>query len=221
MVVINPQHFLPKGAGLLVQEDGVSLKVYAAAPDGALRAGGQDTDQRLPPFTGPQARQFPDNLNPFLVVLNAEMAFRRFKRYPHSLCDEYTELADLTLDLVEKIYFQPIVDEIEKERKELRVSLAKDAEEEVHMGSVDELGAKTSDDRDRTITRKAEKSSRTGRVVERPGPGASHDKIIEYRQYLMSGLVNDTGLQTRAGKRHGYARVRVRVHKAVPVYPYG
>jgi hypothetical protein len=34
-------------------------------------------------------------------------------------------------------------------------------------------------------------------------------------------VVNDTGLQTRAGKRHGYARVRVRVHKAVPVYPYG
>ncbi len=186
---MNPQCFLPKGAGLLVHvdQDSVSHKVYVAAPDGALRAGGQN-DQRLPPFTGPQARVAPDILNPFLVVINAEMAFRRFKRHPHSLCDEYTELIDLTISLVEKIYFQPLVYEIEMETEEIRVQFAKDAEGDVRMGSVDKFRAKTSIDKNKSINLKdAGKSSRSGRVVERPGPGASHDKVIEYRQYLMSG----------------------------------
>lgn len=31
------------------------------------------------------------------------------------------------------------------------------------------------------------KNSRTRTVVKRMGPGASHDEIIEYNQYLMSG----------------------------------
>jgi hypothetical protein len=50
--------------------------------------------------------------------------------------------------------------------------------------------------------------------------GQIHEQMDD-QDRLVGRLVNDTGLQTRAGKRHGYARVRVRVHKAVPVYPYG
>jgi hypothetical protein len=57
---MNPHHFLPKGTGFLVhndmEADRLSHKVYVVAPDGALRAGRQNQDERLPPFTGPQAR---------------------------------------------------------------------------------------------------------------------------------------------------------------------
>jgi hypothetical protein len=198
MVVLNPQRFLPRGAGFLVHVDqGVhhlSHKVYVVAPDGALRAGGQNDGLRLPPFTGPQARKSADALNPFLVVINADMAFRRFRRNASPLCQEFTELIDLTIKLAEKIYFQPLVDEIEEEIERSRsvrniaIQAAKDAARDVRMGSMDEFGAKTSNDKDKNITRKdARKFSRTGRVVERPGPGASHGEIIEYRRYLMSG----------------------------------
>ena len=195
---MNPHHFLPKGTGLLVHNDlegdRLSYKVYVVAPDGALRAGGRNLDERLPPFTGPQARAPEDTLNPFLVVINAEMAFRRFKRNPHALCKEYEELIDLTIELVQKIYFQPLVIRIEVEIEKIRtgriaaVQDAKDAQGDVHMGGVDEFGARTNNDADKTITRKdAGRFSRTGRVVNRPDPDAPHDMIVEYLQYLMSG----------------------------------
>ncbi len=188
---------MPNGAGFLVgsvQEGGIlSNKVYVVAEDGALRVGQQISDQRLPCFAGPQLRAPVDILNPLLVVINAEMAFRRFKRTPHPLCQEYDELVDLTIELVKKIYFQPLVDIAWKEIEEIRltrniaVEAARDAEGDVHMGNVDEFGAKTRDGEDKTITRRDGRFSRTGRVVERPNPGACHDKTIEYYQYLMSG----------------------------------
>jgi len=195
---MNPHHFLPKGTGFLVHNDmegdHLSHKVYVVAPDGALRAGGRNHDERLPPFTGPRARAPADSLNPFLVVINAEMAFRRFKRHPHALYEDYEELINLTIELVQKIYFQPLVSRIEEEIEKIRtgriaaVQGAKDAQGDVHMGGVDEFGARTSNDADKTITRRdAGRFSRTGRVVEKPDPGAPHNKIIEYRQYLMSG----------------------------------
>ena len=165
MVVMNPRDFLQNGIGLLFYEGDVkSGRVYVAAPDGVLRAGRQNTDPRLPAFAGPKARAPADRLNPFLVVINAEMAFRRFRKHPHSLCDGYTELIDLTMSLIKKIYFEPLVAEIELEL--------------VQMGNLD----------NHTTARKdSAKFSRTRRVVGKPGPGASHDEIIQYRQYLMSG----------------------------------
>ena len=195
MIVLNPQHFLPRGAGFLVHIDqGVhhlSHNVYVVAPDGALRAGQQNDDQRLPSFTGPQARALADSLNLFLVIINADMAFRRFRRNASPLCQEFTELIDLTIKLAEKIYFQPLVNEIEEEMERNRnarnvaIQAAKDADGDVRMN---EFGATTSNDRNKTMTRKdARKFSRTGQVINKPGPGASHDEIIEYRQYLMSG----------------------------------
>jgi hypothetical protein len=195
MVVLHPQHFLPNGAGFLVnslQDDSLTSKVYVVAEDGALRVGKKASDQRLVCFAGPEHRAPEGVLNPLLVAINAEMAFRRFKRTPHPVCQEYSELIDLTIELVKKIYFQPVVDIAFKEIGEIRsarniaVEAARDGD--VHMGSVDEFGAKTREGEDRTITRRdARRFSRTGRVVERPDPGASHDKTIEYCQYLMSG----------------------------------
>jgi len=120
------------------------------------------------------------------------MAFRRFKRAPHPLCQEYDELIDLTIELVKKIYFQPLVDIAWKEIEETRstrnivVEAARGAGD-VHMGSVDEFGEITEDRKDKTITRRDGRYSRIGRVVARPDPGACHDETIEYYQYLMSG----------------------------------
>ena len=195
---MNPQHFLPNGAGLLVkvgqETEGLSHNLYVVAQDGALRAGRRTTDARLLSFCGPQARDLDKKLNPFLVVLNAEMAFRRFCRRPHSLCDEYTELIDLTITLGDKIYFQPIIDEIELEIEDNRRTYIKAPDGDVEMRDVDEFGAKASDDKDKTITRKdAARSSRMRQVVDRPGPDASPEKVVDYYRYLMSGY----GMTTR------------------------
>jgi hypothetical protein len=186
---MNPQHFLPKGVGFLVhtkQGSDLTHKVYVVAADGALRVGRQGDDERLPSFAGPN-REDQDILNPFPVVLNADMAFRRFKRRPLSLCKEYSDLIELTRELAEKIYFKPLVQKIEKRIAEY-VAPTKSGDEDVHMEGGDEFGAQTSKDNDETVTRKnVGKFSRLGRVVERPGPGASYEEMIEYRKYLMSG----------------------------------
>jgi hypothetical protein len=90
---------------------------------------------------------------------------------------------------VHKIYFKPLVDQIEWTLKQIRLAYSTDREGDVNMeGAVDEFGTGKAVDSDKTVTQKAVgKKSRTGRVVKEPGPGASHDDIISYRQYLMSG----------------------------------
>ncbi|KXN85511.1 hypothetical protein AN958_11236 [Leucoagaricus sp. SymC.cos] len=193
LVLLHPRHYLQKkGSALTVfteHEDDLSGKMYLVSPDGALREGSENNKPRLPAFTSNRARASEDVLNPFLVCLNAEIAFRRFRRRPHPLCAEYTELIDLTIDLVHKIYFKPLVDQIEWKLNQSRLAYSKDAEGDVNMGgTVDEFGTGEAVGNDKTITsRVIGKKSRTGTVVKRPGPFASHDEIIEYNQYLMSG----------------------------------
>ncbi|KDR80414.1 hypothetical protein GALMADRAFT_242840 [Galerina marginata CBS 339.88] len=158
--------------------------MYVVSPDGALREGPDNSSPRLPAFVSNRARLPEDALNPFLVVLNAEIAFRCFKRRPHQLCADYTELIDLTTELVNKIYFQPLVDVLEQRRKQTRLAYSTKAEGDVDMEeTVDEFG-----------TRKAGgnvKKSRTETVVQQPGPDASHDEVVEYSLYLMSGCDYD------------------------------
>ena len=196
---MHPQHFLPHGTVLLVNFDGNdgnrSHKMYRVASDGALRTGQENTADRLPSLAGPQDRAPADNLNPFLVAINADMAFRRFKRNPVPLCADYEELVDLTIKLADKIYFQPLVDQIEDEIEKIRsgrivaVECAKETQtqEEVHMED-ESTTEKADDDEEKPITNKeAARFSRTGRLVKKPGPGASHEETIDYFQYLMSG----------------------------------
>jgi hypothetical protein len=120
----------------------------------------------LPPFTDTEARA-PSNIrNPFLVVLDANIALRSFRSNPLPLRQEDMELIDLTVRLVEKIFFKPLVGALDKKFLDLhnyRVAVALRDEE-------GKAGA-----------------SRLGRVVERPGPGASHEEMTEYHRYLMSG----------------------------------
>ncbi|KDR80411.1 hypothetical protein GALMADRAFT_242836 [Galerina marginata CBS 339.88] len=174
LVLLHPRHYLQKkGSALTVfTELGADLsgKMYVVSPDGALREGPDNSSPRLPAFASNRARLPEDALNPFLVVLNAEIAFRRFKKRPHPLCAE----------LVNKIYFQPLVDVLEQRRKETRLAYSTKAEGDVAMEETV----------DKFRTRKAGdnvKRSRTGTVVQRPGPDASHDEIIGYSLYLMSG----------------------------------
>lgn len=176
----------------------MSGKLYFVSPDGALREGSENTKPRLPAFASNQARALEDTVNPFLVILNAEIAFRRFRRRPYPLCAEYTELIDLTIDLMDKIYFKPLVDDIEWNLNQLRLAYFTVMEGDVNMeGTGDEFGTGKVVDKDESIAQKAVgkksrnggmvKKSRTGGVVKKPGAGASHDDIIAYRQYLMSG----------------------------------
>ncbi|KDR66036.1 hypothetical protein GALMADRAFT_232746 [Galerina marginata CBS 339.88] len=175
LVLLHPHHLLPKrGSALTVfTEHGENLsgKMYFVAPDGALRETSENDSPRLPAFPSNRTRVLEHALNPFLVLLNAEIAFRRFKRRSHPLCADYTELIDLTIDLVDKIYFKPIVDQIERRRNQDR--LVYSTHKDVHI--------------DKAVTKESAKNSRMGIVVEQPGPDASHEEIVEYHQYLMSG----------------------------------
>ncbi|KAF4618075.1 hypothetical protein D9613_012655 [Agrocybe pediades] len=177
LVLLHPDHFLPQEGNALrvFTEDGNDLsgKMYFVSPDGALREGRDNTQPLLPPFTSNRGRAEKDILNPFLVVLNAEIAFRRFREEPHRhvLCQDYNEVIDLTIDLMDKIYFQPV---IEAEREEM-----------ARLCTIF-LGAKYKDvDLDRP--RELPKNSRMGVVVKKPGRDASADEVIEYHRYLMSG----------------------------------
>ncbi|KDR82024.1 hypothetical protein GALMADRAFT_135401 [Galerina marginata CBS 339.88] len=197
IVLLYPHHFLQKGSSLTVfTEDGGKLsgKMYYVSPDGALREGPEDDKLRLPAFSSNRARKPEAVLNPFLVVVNAEIAFRRFKRQPQTLCAEYTELIDLTIDLADKIYFKPIIDKANmiRDKHFLAQALSQAAEGDVDMeGTVGELGTGEAMDKYGTVTQRGVKRSRMGIVVKKPGPDASHDEVVDYNRYLMSGCDYD------------------------------
>ncbi|KAF9562950.1 hypothetical protein CPC08DRAFT_706276 [Agrocybe pediades] len=219
LVPLHARNFLQKGSSFLVYTEldakTVSRKMYYAAPDGALREGRDNNQPRLPAFTTCQTpRASKDVLNPFLVVLNAEIAFRRFKRRSYPLCDEYTELVDLTIDLVNKIYFKPLIG-LEWNHSQLRSAYSIDMESDAETegtptvdqvrtgGTVDNdktrsTGSVSEQSKTGTLVEKAgtsvsqdqpirDRNSRLGYIVKNPGPGASHDETVEYYQYLMSG----------------------------------
>lgn len=64
--------------------------------------------------------------------VSAEMAFRRFKRHPHALYEEYEELINLTIKLVQKIYFQSLVSRIEEEIEKIHTVLLLSKAQKMH-----------------------------------------------------------------------------------------
>ena len=151
--------------------------MYFVSPDGALREGPDDSKPRLPPFLPNRARTLEDMLNPFLVVLNAGIAFRRFMRQPRQLSAEYMELINLTLELVDLIYYKPVVEAVRKKLQRFHAAFGTDSSSDINISkAADEFGS-----------RSLGRNSRTGRVVKEPGPGASYEELIEYQEYLMSG----------------------------------
>jgi len=85
LVVLHPEYFLPKGMVFTTFSRAPCVqyqKDYVVAPDRILREspGNDATFPRLPPFSFDHAyRSGRLWLNPFLVVMNAEIHFRRFR----------------------------------------------------------------------------------------------------------------------------------------------
>ena len=191
MVVLHPEHFLPNGD--LSFYDGTSTKHYSIGHDRALREAPGDSDNcpRLPPFSFDAPREKGKRLNPFLVILNAEIRFRRFRKMGLApLCQHYEELIDLTIQLVQLIYHQPLVEAIferlyKRHCDHMLVYPKTSAAMDVDLGKV---RSKTDDQAESDHTIRSSRRSRTGAgVVRNPGPGAAADELIEYGQYLMSG----------------------------------
>jgi len=186
MVVLHPFHFLPNGTGFYVSGPS-GHKFYQIGHGDILReAPGDASSQPFPAFAFDASRSPKEILNPFLVILNAEMCFRRFKRSPHPLDPGYEELIALTTTLVEKIYFKPLVATM-KELMPVTHAREDDVSEEnieIYRGTGEVRSNTKAKDTGRTIDR----SSRTGGgTIKNPGPEASHDQVIEYMQYIMSG----------------------------------
>lgn len=116
-MVLRPDHFLPDQSVLTIYDRAasghVSTKTYMIGLDHTLRQlPGHDanTCERIPPFSFDysRSRDFPPN--PFLVILNAEIKFRRYLRElptPTVLPDDVMELIRKTIRLVELIYWDP------------------------------------------------------------------------------------------------------------------
>lgn len=88
----------------------IQKKYYVVGPDRVLQEDPGTADSpRLPPFVfgprGPTAL----NLNPFLVILNVDIKFRRYIRKGHhtSLSPDIQQLMQKTCQLVQLIYWQP------------------------------------------------------------------------------------------------------------------
>lgn len=118
LVALRPKHLLPNGKVLVTYSRDanglVSLKTYVAAEDHTLRESpGKLSCPRFPPFSFDYHRRNYANLNPFLVILNAEIKFRRYFRQqqppPLPLPADPMTLIQLTTELVKLIYWDPIV----------------------------------------------------------------------------------------------------------------
>ncbi|KAF8645810.1 hypothetical protein AX16_007565 [Volvariella volvacea WC 439] len=118
LVVLHPEHFLPAGRQLTIYStQTLSHKSYVVATDRKDRRlreyPGDSSCPPLPPFTFNYTRDNQTAPNPFLIILNAEIKFRRYRRQlavnppkdplpPHVL-----QLIDRTIELVELIYWLP------------------------------------------------------------------------------------------------------------------
>ncbi|KAJ3502972.1 hypothetical protein NLJ89_g8640 [Agrocybe chaxingu] len=214
MVVLHPDHFLPIGSTLAMHTQDPNNparlvgKLYMASADGALRETSNDHSPRFPAFRPTCRLEQKHCLNPFLVVLNAAMAFRRYMKTtfqrPAPLCTDYRDLVDLTLALADKIYHKPVIQvalQASSDARQLAIMKMPAEEaagnnEEMVMGNVDRFGSMTRNGEDKTLAPKgrgrggqdvAMRSSRFGAEVEEPLPDASREDIVDYCHYLISG----------------------------------
>ncbi|CAA7265093.1 unnamed protein product [Cyclocybe aegerita] len=219
MVILHPSHFLPIGSGMLMHAPDPQNRhrlvriVYTISPDGALRQDEDDNSQRFSSFS-PFPRPESNPLNPFLVVLNADMAFRRFERskqfFATTLCQEYQDLVDLTTQLADAIYHSVIVGRalyaaeaaqslaIQKEEGKKGKEKAEkwDGDGDVDMAPADEFGVKTGAGDRASLTPKGRggggtragaSSSRFVASIEKPAPEASPEDVKDYCRFLISG----------------------------------
>ena len=117
LVVLHPEHFLQNGSVLVRYERGngqVSARTYVPGPDRTLREspGIDSVCPCFPSFTFESTRPASLSLNPFLVILNAEIKLRRYLRVAgrqNALPADVMQLVHKTIELVDLIYWQPTV----------------------------------------------------------------------------------------------------------------
>ncbi|TFK62510.1 hypothetical protein BDN72DRAFT_848574 [Pluteus cervinus] len=118
LVALHPKHLLPNNSELLIYDHSTpqpTRKTYVTGSDNNLRewVGEDDTGPRIPAFSF-DLRPTGEQLNPFLVILNAVIKFRRYDRITSPkdpLPSEITELMEKTKELVELIYWKPSVEQ--------------------------------------------------------------------------------------------------------------
>ena len=204
LVALHPNHLLPNGNVLTLYDRAngqVSFKTYVASPDHTLREspGTDDTFPRFPSFALDPNRPADQLLNPFLVILNAEIKFRRYRlllNSPVPLPADVMELIRKTVTLVELIYWQPSVrpnTDAALHRDRMLVDLVEDVDnvvpEPVETGH---------DEEEEEEGKSTEQESNYGYGRAPPGVDATLAERIDYGQYLISGH----GKPDRC--RHGY-----------------
>ena len=183
MVVLHPEHLLPKGSSLTFYtrvNDQLHGKDYVIGHDRTLRESPGTTDSpRLPAFTF-DANRAALPLNVFLVVLNAEIKFRRYRRMGTmpKLPEDVEELMNETIKLVELIYWKPE----KKSSYRQRIDLSHVAMDVGDQDTDVEMGMKPMDKEDDEDT--LGKSCRRIQVAKHP----SRTRTLEQRkEYLLSG----------------------------------
>ena len=114
LVALHPEHFLPHGNMLTIYDPSTATyKHYVTATDRRLRESPDPSSPRLPPFHHvSEDRHFGKRLNVFLVVMNAEIKFRRyFEIVPPTtpLPVDVINLMRRTMDLVDLLYWKPVL----------------------------------------------------------------------------------------------------------------
>ncbi|TFK69936.1 hypothetical protein BDN72DRAFT_839693 [Pluteus cervinus] len=202
LVALHSEHFLPCKNMLRIRSspDEVGGKEYVVGYDRSLRESPGDTDQcpRIPPFCAqPRPGGFP--LNPFLVMINAEIKFRRYLRmsYP-PLPADVMELINKTIKLVDLIYYNPVptpntfgarLQELSNEMKAREARKQGPEHEESDRGKAPETLADTKPAAKHSGSKShpKKKSREPPPMRPPPGPGATQEETIEYGLYLMSG----------------------------------
>ena len=108
LVALHPHHLIPNRDALLVYDASAGInRLYVPTESSHLRC--ITTNSSLPAFL-PPIRDPTSGLNVFLVALNAEIKFRRFKLlfqgWAH-LSPDHAILAELTIKLVSLLYWRP------------------------------------------------------------------------------------------------------------------
>ena len=186
LVALHPEHLLPAGNVLTIYDHAsgqVSRKTYVAAPDRTLREspGTDDTFPRFPPFSLDSNRRVAQLLNPFLVVLNAEIKFRRYLRMSQAPLPpaDVMELIKKTIELVDLIYWQPSVRPNTIAAEHLDEPMLVD-HQDVPVG----LDMRTGQEEE---GEHAIHDSNYGYGRDPPGVGATLAERRDYGQYLISG----------------------------------
>ena len=114
-VALHPEHYLPGSSTLTICDPDPTVynsKQYVVAEDRRLRESRNPSSPRLPPFRHDfNSREIDLQLNVFLVVINAEIKFRRYFRMPAPSTPLPADVLDLmrrTIALVKLLYWNPL-----------------------------------------------------------------------------------------------------------------